>query len=260
MGTGTALWQWPVLQIDYNNFTSILSSMRTTAIADNSRYRASGPTIGYHIRFNSAGTYTVYRVTSLQSSVSQWSDNWSSPSWTNIQEQINNETLVGTYAAPANGIIFVEDGNAWVDGTVKGRYTLAAGSFPEQSNTWRTIYINNNINYLARDGTNSLGLIAQKDVKVPRYAPNILNIDAIMLAQNGRVFYNNYNSDSLKTSITVYGGTVTNTGRAWAWSSAGIVYDGFQTQNLVYDSSATFAPPPSFPTTGQYTLISWEEK
>jgi len=259
-GSGTALWNWPVLSISYNSFTNILSTMRDDAIADGSRYRASGSTVGYRIIFNNNGTYTIRNVTSLQANVSQWSDNWSAPSWVNYREEYNANSLVGTYNAPAHGVIFIEDGNAWIEGTVKGRYTVAVGSFPDQqANSTRNIIINHDITYLAKDGTNSLGLIAQKDIRVPRYAHDDLEINAIMLAQWGKVFYNNYQTNELKNTITVYGGTITNQGRAWGWSSGATVNDGFQNQVLTYDSSATFSPPPSFPTTGEYTLISWEE-
>lgn len=260
-GSGKALWVWPALPISYNSFTSILSDMRDKAIADSSRYRATGATKGFRIIFNADGTYTVRRVTTKMAGVSQWEDDWSgTPSWINYEEQYNANALVGTYNAPAQGIIFVEDGDAWVEGTVKGRYTVAVGSFPDQqANSTRNIIINNNIVYAAKDGTNSLGLIAQKDVRVPRYAPFNLEINGILLAQWGRVFYNNYQSDALKGTITIYGGTITNQGRAWGWTSGASVNDGFQNQALTYDSLATFAPPPSFPTTGEYTLISWEE-
>ncbi|MEK7172925.1 MAG: hypothetical protein AAB740_03035, partial [Patescibacteria group bacterium] len=212
---------------------------------------------GYHIIFYENGTYSIYKVTKLQSPIWQLDDSWLE--WIKQAEQIQNETLIGTYNLPTSKLIFVED-NLWVEGVINGRVTVASAKFPDVANTNTTIYINDNISYKAYDGNHTLGLIAQKDVKVPRYAPTNLRIDGFLLAQKGRVFYNYYYPPSVKDSITVYGGIITNKIWTWTWVSGNTVVDGYKKTYSIYDNSTLFSPPPSFPTLGQYDFISWKEK
>ncbi len=68
--------------------------------------------------------------------------------------------------------------------------------------------------------------------------------------------------------ITTYGALGTNQRYGFAWigtnlfSCGGGQYNdsGYCDRTLNFDSKLLYAPPPSFPTTGQYTLISFEEK
>jgi hypothetical protein len=256
VGSGSALWNYPVTNIDFNNITTDLAKLKALATSTSGKYFDSQGS-GYHIIFKSNGTFDIYKVNNLENAISQKNDNWSG--MTNIAEQIKNENNLQNFPIPANGIIYVED-NIWVEGTVKGRVTLVAAKLPDNVNTRKTIHINNNINYLARDGTNILGLVAQKHIKVPRHAPTNLNIDAILLAQNGRVFRNYYASPSIKNSIQVYGGIITNNTWTWTWTNSGVVIDGYSNTASTYDNQVLFSPPPSFPTTGEYSFISWDEK
>ncbi len=259
-GASNNLWQFPVPQIQLSGITADLDAMRAKATSSGSYFKANGSTKGYHVTFNAAGTFTIRTVTSLMSAVNQYGDDWNNPAWVNYAEQYNAQGTANTYSLPAAGVIFIEDGDAWVDGTVKGRVTLVAASLPDQVNKRRTIFINNNLQYLSRNGDNVLGLIAQKDIRVPRYAPDNLIIDAILLAQWGRVYRNVYSSPSIKTSIEVYGGIITNLTWTWTWVNGASVKDGYTNTRQIYDSNVTYSPPPSFPTSGEYAFISWEEK
>jgi hypothetical protein len=255
-GGGSALWNYPVTNIDFNNITTDLAKLKALATSTSGKYFDSQGS-GYHLIFKSDGTFDIYKVNNLENALSQKNDNWTG--MTNIAEQIKNENNLQNYPIPANGVIYVED-NIWVEGTVKGRVTLVAAKLPDNVNTRKTIHINNNINYLARDGTNILGLVAQKHIKVPRHAPTNLNIDAILLAQNGRVFRNYYANPSIKNSIQVYGGIITYNTWTWTWTNSGVVIDGYSNTASTYDNQVLFSPPPSFPTTGEYSFISWDER
>ncbi|NTU98757.1 hypothetical protein HGA64_01990 [Candidatus Falkowbacteria bacterium] len=257
-GTSSSLWTSPVTTVDYNALTANISAIKTSAQSSGVYLTVNGSNKGYHIIFKNNGHFDARLVSAVNNGISQLDDNWSS--YVNTSESIRTEGSATDYAIPANGLIFVNDGDVWVEGVVKGRATLVAATLPENSSKYRTIFINNNLTYFARDGSNILGLIAQKDVKVPKHAPNTLTIDAVMLSQYGRVFYNNYSSHSVKTKIEVYGGILTNKTWTWTWVSGSSTLDGYDDTALIYDPLATFAPPPSFPTTGQYTLVSWDEK
>jgi len=253
-GPNSALWDFPVPQINFINITTDIARLKNNATSSGVYLPASNK--GYHIIFLANGTFDVYNVTQLKSAIRQYNDAWTG--YINVAEEINKETFISNRTIPANGAIYIED-DVWVEGTVNGRATLVAATLPDQISKRKTIYINNNLNYLARDGSHILGLIAQKDVKVPRYAPTNLVIDATLLAQNGRVFRNLYSSRRVTNNIEIYGGIITNQVWTWTWVSGSTTVDGYDHTNSIYDPQVTFSPPPSFPNTGQYEFISWDE-
>ena len=265
-GTGSNLWQYPVPTVDFTSITMDLNILKSNASTTCGLFSVTGSNYGFHITFNANGTFDARQVTGLAVGVSQKNSNWNDWRWPqgyeSVAEQINGEAAVQNCPIPANGIIFVQDGDVWVDGTVNGKVTLAAATLPDNINKRRTIFINDNLRYLARDGNHVLGLIAQKDIKVPRHAPTDLTIDAILLAQNGRVFRNYYRSGAIiKNSIQVYGSIITNLQWTWSWKDVGgAVIDGYNSTASVYDANAAYSPPPFYPATGEYTFISWEEK
>lgn len=192
-------------------------------------------------------------------------------------------------AMPANGIFFVED-DVWVDGQIDGqRVTLAAAREPLASGT-ADIYLNRDLLYTHYDGTDVIGLIAQSSILVGYFSEDDLKIDAAVMAQNGRVsrpyFGYNYSTWRLyptgspdplgeascanyraRDTITTFGSLGTNLRYGFAWvgslfSCGGGEYNqsGYCTRNLNFDPELTFAPPPLFPTTGEYTVLSWEEE
>lgn len=258
-GSGSGLWKFPVSSVDFNTISLSLSQMQIDSQTSSGVHYSDSGAEGYRIVFKNDGTFDVYRVNTLKTAVQQRTDNWTvlEPEW--VADEPNNQTLLENKPAPANGIIFIED-NVWVEGIVKGRFTLVSAKLTGIPTDYTTIRINSNITYLARDGSNILGLIAEKDIKVPQYAPSVLTIDAIMLAQNGRVFYNYYWSHRVKISIEVYGGIITNNAWAWSWTENNVIIDGYDQATSAYNNDAAFSPPPSFPNTGEYTLISWKEK
>ena len=257
-GPNYSLWDFPVTKVEFNNITLDIAKLKNNATSSGVYLPATtAGNKGYHIIFLPNGTFDVYRVTQLKSTLYQLNDAWTT--YVYLSEEINKQTFVSNKNIPANGAIYIED-DVWVEGTVNGRATLVAAYLPDNVNKRKTIYINNNINYLARDGTNVLGLIAQKHIKVPKHAPTNLVIDATLLAQNGRVFRNIYYPRRITDSIEVFGGIITNQVWTWTWvDNGGNTVDGYDHTNSIYDPQVTFSPPPSFPTTGQYQFISWDE-
>ncbi len=258
-GPDSSLWQFPVPIVDFSNITADIAQIKTDAQASGVYFGSSGGgNDGYHVVFKSDKTFDVYIINSLKPALKQLNDNFSD--WVYVQEEINTETFSSNYSIPANGLIYFED-DVWVDGTVNGRATLVAARLPDNPNKRKNILINNNISYLIRDGSSILGLIAQNNVKVPRYAPNDLVIDAILLAQNGRVFRNLYSNYRVTNSIEIYGSIITNKIWTWTWANfGGTLIDGYKNTYSIYDPQVTFSPPPSFPTTNEYAFISWAEE
>ncbi len=248
-----AFWQFPVPAVDFSALTSNLSSLKSLA-QSGGIYLPPSNADGYSLVFNSNGTVTVYKVTSLQSNPTGWDVNGNPH---NNNTDYKNRSLQFTQAIPANGIIYVED-TTWVEGTVQGRVTVAAATLPYNAPTAPTIYIPNNIVYQAKDGTDVLGLISQQDVIVTNHAPNDLEIDAAMVAQNGAVQFLYYPGDK-KDTITVFGSIMSFGQWTWTWMSpSGSVTSGYVNTYSNYDGNLLYTPPPSFPlSSAGYQLMSW---
>jgi len=246
-------WQFPVPQIDFSTLTSNLATMKSSAQASGI-YLSPSNAQGYSLVFNSNGTVSIYKVTSLKSNPTGWDVNGVAH---NEKVDYQNRTLLSTPNMPANGIIYIED-KVWVEGTVKGRAMVAAAVLPYNSSTAPTIYIPNNLVYAAKDGTNVLGLLAQNNVVVTYHAPSDIEIDAAMIAQNGSAQWFYY-PGVIKNSITVFGSIMTYGQWTWTWvDNNNNVVSGYAVTNDTYDSNLIYGPPPSFPlsTTG-YQQLSW---
>lgn len=265
-GTGQdpALWDFPVADaLDFDSVTLDFQTMHDSASSGGIVISHSNDK-GYHLVFNSNGTFSVYKVTKLQNPV--WGYNGTD--WTYESDDIKNETAVSQYqnhALPGNGIIFVED-NTWVTGQVNGRVTIAAAYLPEGTGTMYNIYIPDSITYYPdRTSGSVLGLIAQNDILVPLYSQTDLVIDAALLAQSGHDFRDYYYppyypADTVKNSIETYGTIITNTVWTWSWvDGSNTVVSGYRNSSTNYDPNLFLSPPPYFPTQDYYSFISWEE-
>jgi len=158
--------------------------------------------------------------------------------------------------------IFVEDLKVWVDGVSKQPATVAAAQFPDNPTTNSTIIINGNLT--RSDPTVTMvALIAQKNVLVPLKSPNVLEIQAVMIAQKGsveRYYYQNQGSDTIKNRIMVRGSIITNNIWTWSWvNSNNNVISGYQNTESYYEPALIYSPPPFFPSSGEQQFISWEE-
>lgn len=248
-----SFWQFPVPSIDFSTLTSDLATMKTAAQTAGI-YLSPSNKSGYSLVFNSNGTVSVYIVTRLESTPRGY-DVYGKARDEDIDYRTRSFQF--TRDIPANGIIFVED-NAWVEGTVKGRAMVAAAKLPYALSTSPTIYIPKNITYASKDGSNVLGLLAQKDIVVTYKAPDNLEIDAAMIAQNGSTQFFYYYGN-VKNSITIYGAIMTFGIWTWSWvSGSNNIVSGYRNTYNNYDGNLLYGPPPSFPlSTSGYQLLSW---
>lgn len=235
---------------------------------------AAEPGVGYRIVFKADGTLDVYIVKSYDSSELSKVRYKDGNGWKFDQEKIGTLSAATNRAMPENGLIFVED-DVWVEGTVRGAATIAASNFvgaeapldlpffAASKNQRARITINDNILYTARDGSDVLGLMAEGDVLIPQYAPSNLEIDAVMLSQNGHVFTRNVAPEEeviKEGTITVYGGIITYRNRAWNYMTEGVLTEGYRNTTTEYDEHLTYSPPPGFPTEDNYEILSWTEE
>lgn len=252
--------QFPVPAVDFNGFTQNLANLKTLA-QEGGKYFAGSEAQGYNIVLKSA-TYDIYKVTA-QTSASHscykphWDDQEGWGTWS-----VSERTFLKTYAYPANGVIFVED-DVWVEGKIDNvRLTIASGRFPESDNTNTNISFTKNILYTNYDGRDVLGLIAQNNINAGMTSADTIEVDAALVAKNGRVGRYYYNGSCSpydeRTKIKLFGmiASYERYGFAYASQQGG----GYATREIVYDGNLLYGPPPSFPlTSDQYVTLSWRE-
>lgn len=201
---------------------------------------------GFHITLKNNNTFDIRGVSAVMS-----------PCGSETTNSIQTEGSATNYPIPSNGVIFVKN-NVWVDGNINNsRVSILAFKEPFTSGT-ADIYLNNDLTYTAYDSSDSIGLIAQRNISVGRYSEDDLQIDAALIAKTGRVGRNYYSdtcSDWQKTTITINGSIATAVRYGFAYTDG----TGYINRNLNYDNNLTFSPPPHYPTTGEYTFISWKE-
>ena len=213
---------------------------------------------GYHITLNTDDTIDIRIVNSITPQCKSGSNKYDT-------DGIVAETdHIISAAAPNNGIVFVKD-KVWIDGQIDGnRITILAFSEPLGGNK-TDIIINNDLTYTNYDGTDAIGLIAQRNIGIGLFSEDNLQIDAALIAKEGRVGRNYFPCKDSSNCSSVYcvRDTITVNGSLATRNRYGFAYTdgtGYQIRNLNYDNNLTFIPPPHFPTTGEYAFISWEEK
>ncbi len=249
--------QFPVPAVDFTGITVDLANIKAQASTSGKYYGPSGKS-GYEIVLRTDDKFDIYKVNTLKAAPNNCNSDgavgWGT--WS-----INTTSSVATgVAIPANGLIFVED-DVWVRGQINtARVTIASGRFPVNSNTYASITVNNDLKYTNYDGSDVISLMTQRNINAGLKSDDDLQIDAALVAQNGRVGRYYYGSscgtEYKRSTISLYGMLASNRRYGFAYTDG----TGYATRNLTYDGYLLYGPPPSFPiTASQYDIISWEE-
>lgn len=192
-----------------------------------------------------------------------------------------NSGTVSTIAGAGSGVLYSSGNITSLSGTIgdnklsgetilaRNAYTIAA-----DVNAGKNITISNNIRYSSapdpslattdivnkRPGT--LGLIA-RNVTIASTAPQNLEINAIMLAgsqttTDGSFGVANYSSKTPTGTLKVMGGIIQKARGAVGTFSNGTIQTGYA-KDYYYDTRLADDPPPYFPTTGLYDVLSWKK-
>lgn len=265
-GGDKGLWQFPSAYIDFDSISLDFTTMRDAAKAQG-LYLEPSKAMGYHLLFLNDGTVRVNKVLSTN-----YLESYSVPGQ-GLGELgkggcrrnymlITSESVIGTYQVSQTPIIFAED-DLWVEGTVVGRVSVAAVRFPLTSSQ-AVIWIPNSIKYTKYDGSDSLGLVAENDIYFTRDVPDNFQVDAILMAQKGTVLRHGYfdwcggTEGAVKQKLTINGSVISYYKSYWNFGSG--PESGFRQREINYDTHVLYAPPPFFPTSGQYEFISWTEE
>jgi type II secretory pathway pseudopilin PulG len=248
-------WQFPVPAVDFSSLTSNLANLKSSA-QSGGIYLPPSNANGYSLVFNSDGTISVYKVTSLLSNPTGWDVNSVAH---NEDIDYNARSLQYTVTIPSNEIIYAED-NTWVEGTLNGRVMVAAAKLPYVASTAPNIYIPKNMLYQAKDGSSVLGLLSQKDILVTYNAPTNIEIDAALISQNGSTQFLYYpGGGAIKNSISIFGSIMTFGQWTWTWvDGSNNNVSGYSTTADTYDNNLLYSPPPGFPlSSSSYKQLSW---
>lgn len=228
---------------------------------------------GYLIELNTNGTYNLYNVNGETDTSSSYTS------------ALTTSLVANSIAIPSAGVIFAED-NVWVrtNPTYHGRVTIGAGRLATTNNA--TISIADDLAYSVKDGSDAIGLVAEGDVLISPYAAPAsgsftFEVNAAILSQSGNVRYPlNYRSNSNSCTrgwvnsnqkLNFYGSIATRQSWTWSWligsscgnavysSSYGAYISGFLNNTTAYDYSLMYGPPPYYPITGGYNVMSFRE-
>ena len=275
-GANSELWSFPVPQVDFVGITQDLVNMKTQAKASglyfppaeggghNGEHNDEGSSMrGYHIKFKGDGSFDIYKVNNT-------SYNWgydSAYGWKRDYNKIKSETFLGNYVVPSScSLIFVED-KLWLEGTIKGKVTIAAASVTGEGNN-TDIILNGNISYTTQNGSDGLTAIAENNILVSLYSPNDMSLRGIFIAQNGhfgRNYYTygypSYGHSNAKRNTLSINGTIVSNGRVGTkWTCGGSYCSGYASRVNSYDRKLATDPPPLTPfVSNEYKFIEWRE-
>ncbi|NLE73957.1 MAG: hypothetical protein GX604_04925 [Actinobacteria bacterium] len=270
-------WHFPVPPIDFDIVTSDFSRLSSLAIGDaNLPYVSGSGYLGWYIKLLPNQQYRVARVKKEVENRSIWN-----ASTYDYGGTLETEPLSAARNYPPNGVIYVND-NVWIEGTgLHGRLTVASSgqlNSGQAGQKQTTINVVGDIIYAQKDGSAAVGLIAQKDIKIPMYAPwrksctasnrNQLNldIDAALISQKGKE-YVSYDSTGNASAWGPRRGTLTFYGSVSSFDTpyrrtdtrSDGHYAGFFEGVNTYDNFLLYNPPPHFPKVGTYQILDWTE-
>jgi len=270
---------------DYSNTSSLANQANACTQVPATRTNAYIPQLsssfstskGYLIKLNSNGTYDLLKVNS--------EDDTKTP----YTSALSTTSVATNVATPPSGVIFVED-NVWVTTPTNyhGRVTIASGRLATSNNT--DIVIAGPLLYSTKNGSDAIGLVAEDSIYIAPYAPPSTGsfnyeVDGALLAESGNVQYGEYGGTPYYRSatynctrgwvnsnqtFTFYGSVATRQTWTWTWLDGGACGDaahdvtngyisGIENNTSQYDYNLEYAPPPSYPLTTGYNILSWRE-
>ena len=236
-------------------------------------------TKGYLIQLDPNGTYDLYDV------------NGENDTLTPYTSALTLQLVASGVSLPSSDVIFAED-NVWVrtNPTFHGRVTIGAGRLANSNNNG-DIVIADDLLYSTKNGSDAIGLVAQDSVLIAPYAPPAsgsfnYEVDGDLIAETGEIWYPDTYRSSPSTctigwtnsnqTLSFYGSIAENQTWTWGWIDGtspcgnaaldkngdefnGDYFSGFEFDTTEYDYNSLYTPPPSYPITSTYNILSWRE-
>lgn len=284
-GENSDLWRFPVPSFDFLGITVDLAQIKVLTQGGQGLYFAPSGAQGYRLVINQNQTIDVWRVNSV---------NWASGVCTVVGSKVicdgspcqsecsqcsggqcvvrdpmvASESFLGNYGIfQSCGLVFFED-NLWVGrndagSRVRGKITIASADLINP-NRKTDIWLQGNIEYTVKDGSDGLIMLSQGRNLISLYTPDIMMLEGVYIAQNGQFGRNHYPSTyspyHKRDKLELYGSVVSNGRVGTKWSSGGIWISGYNKRESTYDTRLSSAPPPFLPVTSdEHTIKEWEE-
>lgn len=165
----------------------------------------------------------------------------------------------------SNGMIYVEKGNVYVEGTLKGKATIVATKKGKSGcgNIYQTDDLKYNTNPLKKNSKDMLGLVAEQNIRLQynnKTKHNDIITQASMFAFNGNIGPDNalVKNDGKLASWKILGGLIAYNTRVTAYYNSLGPYKGYRFVHK-YDKRFDLSVPPFFPHTKHYEIVSWYE-
>ncbi len=276
-------WVYPATSLDFNRLSydlcdlkklatgltgstacQTIPSSRTSSYVPPVSASSYNQNVGYLVVLNSGSpaTYSLYKVTNER-------DNRPSAS------QALTTTLVqANIPVPSSGVVFVED-NVWLmtadNAGFDGRITVVAARLAATGSA--NLVFADDVIYKSKDGTDVIGGIPQNNIEIAPYSGIPLEIDGAYIAKDGTFTYRlKYRTTGGYTEgwvnqtekFTFYGSVVSNSTWTWSWTLCSqdwkkACWAGFEWNITTYDDNLRYSPPPSFPVTNTFDILSWRE-
>lgn len=269
-GSDQDLWEYPTPQFDFVGIVQDFGALRSLSIADGIHYEGyAGHSIegrGYRLVFNPNRTVDVYRV--------RRSEGYYDAATGNTDYYVpssgsRNVRLVGTYNIPEDcGLIYIED-RVFVSGTVSGKVTLVAAD-TNHAGYEPDVIIEDDLTYTSQDGSDGLTIIAEGNIHISPESPSNLDIEGILVAQEGNFGRNLYPCwyapYDLRDTLSVRGSIISNdrVGTRWSYTLSPYCFNeesGYTTRINSYDRNLATDPPPFTPTASpDYKFVEWREE
>jgi hypothetical protein len=266
-GSNSQLWQYPVTSINFAGMTTNLGDLRTYAQASgklftDSYVSAHHDSSGFHLIFNSDGTYDIYKVTDT-TALNAYAPDFSTAR--TDYDVIKTQSYIGRYTpASSCGLVYLQ-GTTWIEGTVKGKVTLAVAD--PSSSYAPDVIISGNITYAASDGSTGLTVISEHSVRIPLNSLNTMSMRGIFVASGGYVgrdyYYSNGSYDTYlqRSSLSIIGTIVSTQSPALCYSDGTSCLQGYSSRSYSYDQVLAFTPPPFTPIAlADYHYVLWSEQ
>ncbi|MHB0935847.1 MAG: hypothetical protein ACYDCO_22805 [Armatimonadota bacterium] len=196
------------------------------------------------------------------------------------ETRVRRGAITDIYSGVPNGVIYCTGNITSLRGTLADNYE--DGERVIKRNAWtvatdvsagRNITITNNLAYRTPpDSTKppthnsnlraaTLGLVAE-DVVVSTSCPNEMTINGVILAggentTNGTFYYAGWNGQK-RNNLHILGGIIQKKrGPVCTFNSHDVLQTGYN-KDYRYDPRMADTPPPFFPTTGGYDVLSWQ--
>lgn len=169
-----------------------------------------------------------------------------------------------------NGVIFIDKGNVYLQGTVNGKYTVVC----DQSSGSGTgnVYLENDIVYhnsLSYDptthlynvnGSDMLGIVCSNNIVIKNNAANSsnINIHAAMFSYKGGLTIEDPNHFPAAGSLRIVGSLSEYQSQTTGILSGSSIIHGYS-EKIYFDERFKDDSPPYYPTTGKMEIVSWYE-